>query len=216
LHLFRALSSFCGAPSIEQARTLVVTVLFGLIPSPTFSKRSSSSPSRRRAHHLHLCAAALIVFTFAPPRPSSSSSRHHAHHLHLCATALIVFTFAPPRPSSSSSRRRAHHLHLRAAALITFIFAPPCSSSSPSRRCAHHLLCAAALTTFIFAQSRSSCFRPSIFIRLAAQLGKFHPPAPPSLHSFGGSRRLHCRDAISSFGRQRHRAAISSFVRPAH
>jgi len=37
---------------------------------------------------------------------------------------------------------------------------------------------------------------------------------PPSLHSFGGE--FHCRDAISSFGRQHHRATISSFVRPAH
>ena len=40
--------------------------------------------------------------------------------------------------------------------------------------------------------------------------------ASPSLHSFCGSRRLHCRDTISSFGRQRHRAAISLFVWPAH
>jgi len=69
----------------------------------TFSQRSSSL--RRRAHHLHIHAVALIIF-FAPPR-SSSSSRRRAHHLHLCAAAPIIFTFALPRPSSSSSRR--HH-----------------------------------------------------------------------------------------------------------
>jgi hypothetical protein len=72
---------------------------------------------RHRAHHLHLRAAALIIFTFAPPRPSSSPSRCRAHHLHLRAAALITFIFAPPRPSSSS-RCHAHHLHLRAVAII--------------------------------------------------------------------------------------------------
>ena len=105
-------------------------------------------------------------------------------------------------------RRRAHHHHLRAAVLIIFVFAPPRSSSSSSRRRAHHLLRATALITF-FAPSQSSCFRPLIFICSAARV-----TAPPSLHSFGSDFR--CRDAIPSFGRQRHRAAISSFVWPAH
>ena len=91
--VFLCLSSFCGAPSIEQTRALA--------PPP----RSSSSSSRRCAHHI-LCAAVLIIFVFAPPRSSSSSSRRRAHHL-LCAAALITF-LAPPR-SSSSSRRRNHH-----------------------------------------------------------------------------------------------------------
>ncbi len=162
MHLFRALSSFCGAPSIERTCALAVTVLFGLIPLSTFSQRSSSS--RRRAHHLHLRAIALIIF-FAPPH-SSSSSRRRAHHLHLRAAAPIIFTFALPRPSSSSSRRRAHHLHLRAAAPIIF-FALPRSSSSSSRRRNHHA--SAPRSSFIW------------------RLGKFYPPAPPSLHSFGSS-----------------------------
>ena len=128
---------------------------------------------------------------------------------------LIIFIFVPPRSSSSLSRRRAHHLHLRAAPII-FIFAPPHSSPSSLRRRTHHLLRAAALIIFILAPSGSSCFQPSIFIRLVARLGKFHPPAPPSLHSFDGSRQLHCRNAISSFSQQCHRAAISSFVRLVH
>jgi len=112
---------------------------------------------RRRAHHLHLCAAAPIIF-FAPPRQSSSSHRR-AYHL-LSTTALIIFIFAPPCSSSSSLRRRAHHLHLRAAAPIIFIFAPRPSSSS-SRRRAHHLhLCAAAPIIFFVplrSSSSSSC-----------------------------------------------------------
>ena len=122
--------------------------------------------------------------------------RCRAHHHHLRAAALIIF-FVLPCSSSLSSRRRAHHLHLRVAALIIF-FAPPRSSSSSRRR---------ALT--FFAPSQSSCFRPLIFIRSAARV-----TAPPSLHLFGSNFR--CRDAIPSFGRQRHRAAISSFVWPAH
>ncbi len=92
--------------------------------------------------------------------------------------------------------------------LIIFVFAPPRSKSSSSRCRAHHLHCAAALIIF-FAPSQSSCFRPSIFIRSAARV-----TALPSLHLFGSDFR--CRDAIPSSGRQRHRAAISSFVWPAH
>jgi hypothetical protein len=122
--------------------------------------------------------------------------RRRAHHHHLRAAALIIF-FVLPCSSSLSSRRRAHHLHLRVAALIIF-FAPPRSSSSSRRR---------ALT--FFAPSQSSCFRPLIFICSAARV-----TAPPSLHLFGSDFR--CRDAIPSFGRQRHRAAISSFVWLAH
>jgi len=119
---------------------------------------------RHRAHHLHLRAAAPIIFV-APPRPSSPS-RRRAHHL-LSTTALIIIIFlAPPRSSSSYLRRRAHHLHLRAAVPIIF-FALPRSSSSSSRHRNHHA--SAPRSSFIW------------------RLGKFHPPAPPSLHSFGGS-----------------------------
>ena len=62
---------------------------------------------------------------------------------------------------------RHHHLHLCATALIIFIFAPPRSSSSSSCRRDHHA--SAPRSSFVW------------------RLGKFHPPTPPSLHSFGGS-----------------------------
>jgi len=117
---------------------------------------------------------------------------HRAHHP-LSDTALIIFIFAPLRSSSSSLRRRAHHLHLRAAALITFIFAPPRSSPSSSRRRAHHLhLRAAALITFICAPPRSS---PSSSLRRRESTRR---------HFF-----------ICAGSESNHRAAISSFVRPA-
>ena len=107
---------------------------------------------RRRAHHLHLRVAALIIF-FAPPCSSSLSLRRRAHHHHLRVASLITF-LAPPR-SSSSSRRCNHH----AAALIIF-FAPLCSSSLSLRRHAHHLhLRVASLITFLAPPRSSSSSR---------------------------------------------------------